>query len=95
MSAKAYAVSTGFEKKDKLISWAAKFVTFESGIIIGAAILLLSFLVGMIILFKWYSAGYPEMQETNLVIFILTLGVIGVQTIFSAVFLSTLLVERK
>jgi hypothetical protein len=92
--AKTYAVSSGFEKKDKIVDAIAKYITFESGIIFGLALLIGSFIFGMIILWSWINAGFPEIQKTNDMILILTLAVLGVQTMFSAFFLSVILVEK-
>jgi glycosyltransferase involved in cell wall biosynthesis len=93
--AKTYAVSAGLEKNDKFIDQLSKLVKFESGIVIGGVLLIISFILGLIILFNWVTRGFPALLEINNVIFILTLGVIGVQTIFSAFFISILLVEKK
>ncbi len=93
--AKTYAVSIGFEKKDRVVDFIAKYVTFESGIIVGMLLLLVSFILGFGILFDWVSKGYPGILKTNDMILILTLAVIGIQTMFSAFFLSALLVEKR
>jgi glycosyltransferase involved in cell wall biosynthesis len=93
--AKTYAVSAGLEKKDRLVETVARFVTFESGIVFGLMILLISFVLGLMLLIDWIIGGFPGIMKTNLIILILTLGIIGVQTMFSSFFLSVLLVERK
>jgi len=93
--AKTYSVSTGFEKKDKLVDILAKFLTFESGMIFGFLLFLISFIFGLVVLLDWISKGFPSMLKTNDMIFILTLAILGVQTMFSAFFLSILLVGKK
>jgi hypothetical protein len=93
--AKTYAVSIGFEKNDKFIDFLAKLITFESGMIVGFFLLLISFGFGLILLLDWVIKGFPGVVETNNMILILTLAILGVQTMFSAFFLSILLVKRK
>jgi glycosyltransferase involved in cell wall biosynthesis len=94
LHAKAYSVSVGFEKKDRMVDAVSKFVTFESGIIIGAVIMLLSFSMASVTLVKWVMEGFPSILKTNDMILFLTLGVLGVQTIFSSFFLSILLIKK-
>ncbi len=93
--AKTYAVATGFEKRDRVVDFIAKYINFESGIIISLLLLLLSFGFGVKILLTWISSGYPAMLRTNDMILILTLAITGVQTMFSAFFLSLLLVGKR
>jgi glycosyltransferase involved in cell wall biosynthesis len=95
ISAKAYAVSEGFEEKDRLVDLLARFVSFESGIIFGSIFLLVSFFLALIQIIDWVSKGYPSMQNNNMMILTLTLSIIGVQTLFSAFFMSILLVNKK
>jgi len=93
--ARTYAVSTGFEKKDKFIDSIAKYITFEFGLIFGIVLLLIGFFSGLIILLDWIIRGFPGILKINNIILILTLGVLGIQTIFSAFFISILLVEKR
>jgi len=92
--AKTYIKSIGFVKSDKLVDFVARFVTFESGVITGAIILLISMVIGLFILLDWIIKGYPALTD-NLHLFIMTTAIIGVQTIFSSFFLSMLLVEKR
>lgn len=93
--AKTYAVSIGFEKNDKFIDFLAKLITFESGIVIGLILLFISFGFGLVVLLSWIVEGFPSLLKTNDMILILTLAILGVQTMFSAFFMSILLVQRK
>jgi glycosyltransferase involved in cell wall biosynthesis len=93
--AKTYAVSIGFEKNDKFIDFLAKLITFESGLILGFLVLVVSFIFGSILLLDWVVKGFPGVLKTNDMILILTLAILGVQTMFSAFFLSILLVKKR
>jgi hypothetical protein len=62
--------------------------------IFGIVVLLISLLLGLIILLDWITKGFPGILKINNMILILTLGVVGVQTMFSAFFLSVLLVNK-
>ena len=65
----------------------------------GGLLGLLFFLIGLfsngIILWKWVSQDFGELNEVRLAVFGLTFMVLGLQTIFSSFFLSILGVERK
>jgi len=93
--AKTYSVSIGFEKKDRLVEFLAKKLNFESGMAFGFLLILISIVFGFVILFNWITAENKGLFKTNEMIFILTLAISGIQTMFSAFFLSILLVEKK
>ena len=93
--ARTYAISTGLKKKDTFVDLLAKYITFESGVMLGAIIILISLILGLHILLGWISEGFPALSKINNLIVILTLGVIGVQTLFSSFFLSIMLIEKK
>jgi len=93
--AKTYALSSGFEKKDILIGYLAKIINFESGIIMGMGMLLLTAAIGSIEIISWIGKGYPSLQNNNVMILILTLGILSIQTLFSALYMSILLIEKN
>ena len=93
--AKTYAVSIGFEKKDNFIDFLAKIINFESGLVVGFIFILISIILGLIVLIDWIDRGFPGLLNISGIIFIFTLAVLGVQTMFSAFFLSILLVEKR
>jgi glycosyltransferase involved in cell wall biosynthesis len=95
LQAKAYSVSTGFEKKDKLVDLLAKLVTFESGVLIGGILFAASMLMGIFVFIDWVKSGFPGVVKVDLAVLILTLAIMGVQTMFSAFFLSIMLVEKN
>lgn len=86
--AKAYMKSVGFIKSDKFLDFVAKTVKFETGLVYGGLFLLLSLFVG---LFFTFVRGL----DNTTILIVLTLSILGIQTIFSAFFLSIMLVEKK
>jgi len=93
--AKTYAVSSGFQKKDKMVDMLAKLINFESGIVLGAVLLLISFFIGLIQLIRWIEQGFPALENNATMILALTLSIIAVQTLFSVFFMSILLVNKN
>lgn len=86
--AKAYMKSIGFIESDKLLDMIARKISFESGIFLGLAILVFSFFTGALFFSR---SGL----NNDTILIVLTLAIIGVQTVFSALLLSIFLVEKK
>ena len=85
---KIYAIHTGFEKEDKLIDFIADKIPLEKGILLGLSIVIVScliFLIGKIF----------TLSRTTSLLYLLTLIIIGIQTIFSVFFTSIMLVEKS
>lgn len=91
---KTYMKSTGFIKSDRFVDLIARFINLERGILIGLIILLISFLIGFNVFINWINQGFPNLTGNSMLL-VLTLAIIGIQTIFSAFFLSILLIKRK
>ncbi len=85
---KIYAIHTGFEKQDKLIDFIAEKIPLEKGILIGLSILLSS-------IFAFFAINKFIINKIVLMIFCLTIIIIGFQTIFSVFFVSIMLVEKS
>jgi glycosyltransferase involved in cell wall biosynthesis len=93
--AKTYAVSTGFEKKDKMVDALARLINFESGIVLGAGLLVIAILIGLIQLIRWIDQGFPALENNAIMILAFTLSIIAIQTLFSVFFMSILLVNKN
>jgi glycosyltransferase involved in cell wall biosynthesis len=91
---KVYMKSIGAIKSDRLVDFLARIIRFETGIILGAILLLITFLVGQRSIFNFVkqSLNFPS---HSIIIIALTVAIIGIQTMFSAFLISILLVERK
>ncbi|MFH1308282.1 MAG: glycosyltransferase family 2 protein [archaeon] len=87
--AKAYMKSTGFIESDRLLDFIARTISFEIGIYLGLVFLGASFILALG--FVVFSGNL----DNNTILIVLTLAVLGVQTIFSAFLLSIMLVEKK
>ncbi|AJF61853.1 TPA: glycosyltransferase family 2 protein [Candidatus Woesearchaeota archaeon] len=87
---KIYAIHTGFEKEDKLIDFIAKKVPLERGIILGLGLVVL----GLAGFFLFFQRLFTTLN-TAWILFILSVFIIGVQTVFSVFFISMMLVEKR
>jgi hypothetical protein len=88
-----YAHSIGILKDDSLISWAKRHLSLERGLMAGAAIAIIGTVLLVWILITWASVGFGFQSTGSLLrpaLLGVTLALIGIQTIFSASFLSLL-----
>jgi len=93
--ARTYAITSGFEKHDKLIDFIAKYISLERGMVIGLTVFLIGLFISLKILFNWIHGSFSSINEIRNVIFSITILIVGIQTIFSSFFLSILLVEKN
>lgn len=69
--------------------------SLEKELIIGMAFLAGGVLLGLNVIFNWVGTGYGALQEVQTAIMAMILSIIGLQTIFSAVFISLLLLSSR
>jgi len=95
MNVKYYAVSGGYIKKSRMISFMCRHFTLERAILIGVTLIGIGTALGILIVRKWYLAHYRALDEMKMVVLLVTLMVIGSQIVFSSFFLSVLRIKRK
>tara|TARA_Y100000310_G_scaffold243325_1_gene247790 strand:- start:1160 stop:2275 length:1116 start_codon:yes stop_codon:yes gene_type:complete len=91
---KVYMKSIGLIKNDKLVDYLAKVIKFETGVILGAILLLVPLLARRQDVF-YFLVNNLGLASYNVIIISLTVSMIGIQTMFSAFLISILLIERK
>ena len=96
LSARLYARSIGLIRWDPLLSWGYHHLSLERGILAGSLVTVVGCGVLAAILAQWIVWGF-SFQSAGMIrpaLLGLTLVVLGVQTIFSAFFLSLLSMRR-
>ncbi len=88
---KAYAAVHGLCEKEGLIKKLLDYHSLEKELILGAALLLIGLALGIKVLLTWISVGFGSLSEIENAVIAMLLAAIGIQTIFSAIFLSVLL----
>lgn len=86
--ARAYALHTGFIKKDSFIRGIYQLFTLERGIVIGAIFFLCGILLDIRVAWIWIQSGFGALDEVRSALFALVCMVLGIQTVFSAFLLS-------
>jgi glycosyltransferase involved in cell wall biosynthesis len=80
---------------DSLIDFARRHLRLEHGIIAGAMLLVVGFVIAAIVFVTWLDRGLGVLSEERLALVGLTLMVLGLQAIFGAFFLSVLGLGRR
>jgi Glycosyl transferase family 2 len=70
-------------------------VRLEHGLLAGAAVMLLGFVLAAVILARWADRGFGELSEERLAVLAATLVIVGVQVFFSSFLLSILGLRRR
>ena len=92
--AKIYA-AIHLNEKDKLIDLINKYANLEKGSLVGLFITLIGILIAVRIIIIWSRGNFGILDQIRPAIFVLTLVVIGIQTIFSSFLLSILGLEQE
>ena len=92
---KTYAVAGSFQKEGSLTSFVSRHLSLERSITLGLLVTLFGILLGLKVFNEWYLSGFGALSEFRNIILASTFIIIGVQTVFSAFFLSILLVEKR
>ena len=93
--AKTYAIVNRLDEDKGIISAINNKVNLEKGILIGGFVFLIGFILHLNILIGWMNGGFGYLSQIRIAIFALTFTVIGIQTVFSAFFLSVLSIKHK
>jgi glycosyltransferase involved in cell wall biosynthesis len=94
LSARAFAVYVLNEKPDRLLDWGRNHVRLEYGLLAGALVFLVGFVVCAIVVGTWIDRGFGELSEERLLVFGSVLLILGLQGVFSSFFLSILGLAR-
>lgn len=92
---KIYAATHGIDKPDRVTRFFLKYNSLEYGILIGSITFLIGGSIGLRIIMAWVKSGFAELFEIRNAVLSSTFAIIGIQMIFSAVFLSVLLLEKR
>ncbi|MCZ6679288.1 MAG: glycosyltransferase [Candidatus Poribacteria bacterium] len=93
--AKTYALRSGFESEDGLIEGLYQIFNLEKGLVVGLILFLFGFVMDARIAYLWIRSGFGPLDQIRPAILASIFMVLGVQTIFSAFFLSMLGIQTR
>jgi len=94
MYARIYAVTHDFIPQGQFLNKMFKIFNLERGLAVGALIVLLGLVLGLLTFYQWIHNG-GAFGAVRFALFASTLVIVGAQTIFSSFFLSMLGIERN
>jgi glycosyltransferase involved in cell wall biosynthesis len=92
---KIYSVTQRYEKKQGIIELVMDYHNLEYFLVLGGSLLFIAFLTGISVIVTWVRSGFGQMIEIVNAIVALSLGIIGLQIIFMAVFVSMMLLREE
>lgn len=90
-----FAAEKGFISRDFIVVNVQRFFNLERSLLLGVLIFSLGFIINLFIFLEWFNNSFGSLYRIRESVVALTLLVIGMQTIFSAFFLSLLFVRKK
>jgi len=90
----AFGATYGFSSKSNLINKIMNYHSLEKELILGVFFLAIGIILGLNVLNSWSTVGFGALFEIQNAILAMILSILGIQTIFSGMFLSLLLLEK-
>jgi glycosyltransferase involved in cell wall biosynthesis len=92
---KVFSVVTGINKPGKFMKLLLRYNNLEREMITGFVVFLAGLVIALGIVYKWFKAGFKDLGELRNAILASTLMFVGIQLVFSALFLSVLLLGLR
>lgn len=89
----AFGAIFGLPSKGRLTRWLMSYHSLEKELVIGLALLASGVAVGTRVLLSWKASGYGSLYEVQSAMMALILCILGLQTVFSGMFISLLLLK--
>ena len=90
----AFGTSYGISEKKGLVGKLMSYHSLERELVAGVLLLAAGMAVGVSVILSWKATGYGSLQEVQKAMISLILSILGIQTIFSATFISLLLLRN-
>ncbi|HPJ30177.1 MAG TPA: glycosyltransferase family 2 protein [Methanothrix sp.] len=91
----AFRKTYGIEGPGRLARMLASYHSLEMELLVGTALFLSGLILGMDVILGWIEVGYGSLQEMEKSVMTMVLIIVGIQTIFSAIFISLLLLKSE
>ena len=92
---KVFSVVKGINKPGKFMKLLLRYNNLEREMITGFVVFLAGLVIALGIVYKWFKAGFKDLGELRNAILASTLMFVGIQLVFSALFLSVLLLGLR
>jgi len=90
---KTYGLIHGMYRDEKAGKKLLSYHSLEKELLGGSLILVIGLVIGLKVAYTWVSSGYGSLEEVESAVISMVLAAVGLQLIFSAVFVSVMLLE--
>ncbi len=90
----AFAETYGFSSKSNIITKLMNYHSLEKELFMGVILLGIGIILGLNVIHTWSTVGFGELFEIQNAVLAMILSILGIQTIFSGMFLSLLLLKK-
>ena len=91
----AFGATYGFSSKSSITKKLMSYHSLEKELILGVVLLVLGIALGLNVIFSWSTAGFGALYQIQNATIAMILSILGIQTIFSSIFLSLLLLNKQ
>lgn len=92
---KMYSVVHGYQEKAGIIEIVMNYHSLEKFLFAGGILLIAGLIAGLSVIFAWIRSGFGHIAEVVNAVVALTLGTVGLQIIFMAIFVSMMLLREE
>lgn len=90
----AFGAAYGFSNSSGLTKKFMNYHSLEKELLLGLALLVIGLIIGLNVIFNWSSQGFGQLFQVQNAVIAMILCILGIQTIFSGMFLSLLLLKN-
>lgn len=90
----AFGAAYGFSNSSNITKKVMNYHSLEKELILGAILLVIGIVLGLNVIFSWSTVGFGALYQIQNAMIAMILSILGIQTIFSGMFLSLLLLKK-
>lgn len=91
----AFGAAYGFSHSSGLSKKLMNYHSLEKELLLGAVLLAIGIIMGIYVLYNWSTGGFGPLYQIQTTVMAMIFSILGIQTIFSGMFLSLLLLNKE
>lgn len=91
----AFGATYGFSRSSGTIKKLMNYHSLEKELFLGVVLLAIGIIIGLNVLYNWSIGGFGSLYQLQSTVLAMILSILGIQTIFSGMFLSLLLLNKE
>ncbi len=91
----AFGAAYGFSRGSGTIKKIMSYHSLEKELFLGVVLLAIGIIIGLNVLYNWSIGGFGPLYQVQSTVLAMILSILGIQTIFSGMFLSLLLLNKE